>query len=555
MPGMETNRLYYGDNLTVLRDQIPSETVDLCYIDPPFNSARNYFVIFKDRTGEASQAQSAAFEDTWTWSIDSEYAFKELTAHQPNHELQVCIAALRTMLKESPMMAYLVSMAQRFVEIHRVLKPTGSFYLHCDATASHYLKIVLDTVFGPDNFRNEIVWKRTTAKSLSTKKLPVNHDVLLVYQKSDVATWNSDVMFLPYDESHLDEKTDSKYSARDTDGRRFQLTDLTNPNKDRPNLTYEFLGVTRVWRWTRERMQTAYEAGLVIQPSPGSVPRLKRYLDEQRGKPIDDVWVDLPPINSQSTERLGYPTQKPLALLRRIIEASSNPGDVVLDCYCGCGTTVHAAHELGRRWVGIDITPVAVAVIKTRLEQTFDGLKVPVIGFPTDYEGAKSLFEADPYQFQTWACTTVGAYPRMKKGADKGIDGDLPFYDYNEKHQRMVVQVKGGKVSVNQIRDLRGTIEREKAAIGLFVCLEEPTKPMLQEAAQAGLWSGGGGKDYPRIQILPVQAILEGSAYPQMPMQEKKSLLGFKASKGQQKGQQKAAKLTQVNGQAELVLE
>ncbi len=548
---METNRLYFGDNLTVLREKIPDESVDLCYIDPPFNSARNYFVIFKDRTGDASQAQEAAFVDTWNWNEESEYAMREFT-RQPNQELRVCMEALHTMLKESPMMAYLVSMAQRFIEIHRVLKPTGSFYIHCDPTASHYLKIVLDTVFEPGNFINEIVWKRSYGHGDSQKSMGRSHDTIFYYVKNKSYTLNR--FYHKHDEKYID----NFFNHLDIAGRRYKLENLTSPNP-RPNLMYEYKGYpspAKGWRVSRERMEQFDVEQRLHFPAKADGRIMKKvYLDELEGQPMMDVWADIAPLSALHTERLGYPTQKPLALLRRIIEASSNPGDLVLDCYCGCGTTVHAAHELGRQWIGIDITPIAVSVIKTRLEQTFDGLKVPIDGFPTDYEGARTLFETDPYRFQAWACTLVGAYPRLKKGADKGIDGDLPFFDYNEKSQTAIVQVKGGKLGAAQVRDLVGTIQREKAAIGIFVCLEEPTKPMLTEAAAAGLWDAGYGREYPRIQILPVKALLEGKADVRMPPQEKRSLLGFKAAKGQVRGKQTAAKLTTTNGQVELSLE
>nr|WP_246386167.1 DNA methyltransferase [Armatimonas rosea] len=538
-----------------MREKIPDESVDLCYIDPPFNSARNYFVIFKDRTGDASQAQEAAFVDTWNWSHESEYAMREFT-RQPNQELRVCMEALHTMLKESPMMAYLVSMAQRFIEIHRVLKPTGSFYLHCDPTASHYLKIVLDTVFGPENFRSEVIWKRTNSRSTSGK-WPRLHDVILQYSCSTTAIFHS--LQVPGDVAKMPHTL-----ITGIDGLKYQTFELTAPGvtKDgesgKPWRGHNPTLMGRHWANNFETLDNWDAEGLIHWPKNGGFPRRRAqepFQPTERVVTVGDVWTDIDRINQSAKERLGYPTQKPLALLRRIIEASSNPGDVVLDCYCGCGTTVHAAHELGRRWVGIDITPIAVSVIKTRLEQTFDGLKVPIDGFPTDYEGARTLFETDPYRFQTWACTLVGAYPRLKKGADRGIDGDLPFYDNNEKSQLALVQVKGGKVGAAQVRDLVGTVQREKAALGLFVCLDEPTKPMLTEAASAGLWEAGYGREYPRIQILPVRALLEGTVDVRMPPQEKRSLLGFKAAKGAVKGKQTAAKVTQTNGQPELTFE
>jgi DNA modification methylase len=534
------NKLYFGDNLDILRRHIPDESIDLIYIDPPFNSNRNYFVLFKDRTGKASAAQEAAFQDTWTWTQDSEATYKEIITTSPNRDLATTIEALRQFLKETPMMAYLVAMSIRAMEMHRVLKQTGSFYLHCDPTASHYLKIVLDTIFSADNFRNEIIWKRTLAKGLSTRQLPNNHDVILCYQRSEAATWSTSVAFKAYDLTNLDDKTDVKYSLRDAEGRKYQLTSLINPNSNRPHLTYEFLGVTRVWRWTKARMQAAYEDGLIVQTEPGRVPRYKRYLDEQRGRPLGDVWNDIPPINSRATERLGYPTQKPLALLERIIDASSNPGDVVLDCYCGCGTTVTAAHKLGRQWIGIDITAVAVAIIKSRLENSFDDLrgKVKVDGFPTDLEGARQLFEMDPHRFQVWACTLIDAFPLTKKGADAGVDGWLNFLDLDETPQRAVVQVKGGKSQVAQVRDFCHVVQREKASLGFFICFGDVTEPMRTEAVKEGYWTDAGRHDFPKVQILTIADLLSGAGRAKYPSQFGRSMLGFKARIQEQAGLQ-----------------
>ncbi len=282
-----TNSLYYGDNLDILRRYIKDETVDLVYLDPPFNSSRDYNVLFAEKDGSRSAAQIKAFEDTWEWGLETERTFVEVVKR--GGQVALAMQAFRQLLGPSDMFAYLVMLAPRLIELRRVLKPTGSIYLHCDPTASHYLKVLMDAIFEAENFRNEIVWQRTTSKGLQSQRLPRNHDVILSYQMSARATWNLDAAFIPYKLDELDEKTAHKYTHRDPDGRLYQLDNLINPNPDRPNLTYEFLGVTRVWRWTKDRMQAAYEAGLVVQPSPGAVPRYKRYLDEQRGKPIGDV--------------------------------------------------------------------------------------------------------------------------------------------------------------------------------------------------------------------------------------------------------------------------
>lgn len=516
-----TNTLYYGDNLDILREHIPDESVDLIYLDPPFNSNRSYNVLFREANGTAADSQIAAFDDSWHWTAAAEATLYEITATAPPHVVEM-INAIVSFVGRNDVSAYLVMMTIRLVELHRVLKPTGSIYLHCDPTASHYLKVVMDAVFGKENFRNEIVWRRTLAKGLMSRRLSSNHDVLLCYQRSEEATWNQEAMFVPYDLANLDAKTASKYSHRDADGRLYQLDNLTNPNRDRPNLVYEFLGVTRVWRWTKERMQRAYEAGLVVQPSPGAVPRLKRYLDEQRGKPLGDVWTDIPPINSQAQERLGYPTQKPLALLERIINASSNPGDLVLDPFCGCGTTICAAQKLGRRWIGIDVTHLAIALMRQRLDDMFgEAAAYEVVGQPADLASAEHLARADRYQFQWWALSLIKARPAQdgKKGADQGIDGVLYFHDEAKKPpKKVVVQVKSGHVQSSYVRDLRAVVEREKGVMGFLVSLERPTQPMVTEALSAGFYhSPGWGRDYPVLQIRTIEQLLAGEwfEYPQ----------------------------------------
>ncbi len=525
MPDAAPNTLYYGDNLDVLRQHIPDASVDLVYLDPPFNSNADYNVLFAEQDGTRAAAQIEAFKDTWRWDEAAAEAFHEVTTGDVAMEhpkVAEAMAAFRTLVPESDMLAYLSMMAPRLVELRRVLKDTGSLYLHCDPTASHYLKLVLDAVFGPENFNNEIIWDRTAAKALMTVRLPNNHDVLLFYRKTEQVKWNADVMYVPYDESDLDEKTAEKYASKDDDGRRYQLTSLINPNQNRPNLTYEFLGVTRVWRWTKERMQAAYERGEVVQTNPGSVPRFKRFLDEQRGKPIDDIWSDIRPINARAAERLGYPTQKPEALLERIIKASSDEGDVVLDPFCGCGTAVVAAQKLGRRWIGIDVTHLAVNLIKTRLAGSF-GLEAKkdyrVVGEPTTLKGADQLAKEDPFQFQAWALGLANARvaSSAKKGADKGIDGKLFFSDEERKSARtksVIFSVKAGKVGVAMVRDLVGTLDREAeggAVIGVLISMNDPTEPMRREAASAGFYDSPWGTNHPRVQLLTIADLLGGA--------------------------------------------
>ena len=510
------NTLFYGDNLPILREHISDESVDLIYLDPPFNSNRSYNVLFKDESGTESDAQITAFEDTWHWGQDTERTYHEMIQNAPANVVRM-IGALREFIGENQMMAYLVMMTARLIELHRVLKPTGSIYLHCDPTASHYLKVVLDTIFGTENFRNEIVWRRSHPKGHAFTRFATSHDVIFAFSKSsNQAKWNP--IYRAYDEENIEKQ----YSLVDENGRRYQLTSLLNPNPNRPNLTYEFKGVTKVWRWTKERMLEADREGRIVVPKGGKgIPRYKRYLDEQEGIPVDDFWDDVELVSGN--ESLGYPTQKPLALLERIVQASSNDGDVIIDPFCGCGTAVVAAQKLNRKWIGIDITYLSISLMKYRLKDSFglaDKKDYDVIGEPEDLSSAKQLAKDDRYQFQWWALSLVQAKPlggdggkEGKKGPDKGIDGVLNFEDEKNKLQRVLVQVKSGHVKSGDIRDLRGVVEREEAAIGVFITLEEPSKDMKTEAATAGYHhSNFWHKDYPRVQILTIEDLLGGKS-------------------------------------------
>jgi len=520
------NALFYGDNLPILREHVPDESIDLIYLDPPFNSNRSYNVLFKDEHGEEAEAQIAAFDDTWHWNAAAERTFHELIQDAPAHVASM-LGALREFVGTNQMMAYLTMMAARLVELHRVLKPTGSLYLHCDPTASHYLKVVLDTIFGVENFKSEIPWKRTSAHS-DSKTLGNAHDILLFYSKSDDFVWNK--QYQPYSEDYIN----SHYRYVDKDGRRYRTDNLTATSLSGGGYTYEWNGVTKIWRCPKTKMQELHDTGRLHYTKSGGVEYV-RYLDEMPGTPLQDVWDDIAPINSQAQERLGYPTQKPLALLERIIQASSNEGDWVLDPFCGCGTAVAAAEKLKRHWIGIDITHLSISLMKYRLKDMFDLIEkkdYAIIGEPEDLESAHALARSDRYQFQWWALSLVqakplgggyqdltpspspgrrGGYLEGKKGADRGVDGVLNFLDEKGKLQRVLIQVKSGHVNSAYIRDLRGAVEREEAALGVFVTLESPSGEMVTEAVSAGYFhSKAWQKDYPRLQILTVEELLAG---------------------------------------------
>lgn len=521
---MEKNQLYYGDNIDVLKKYVTDASVDLVYLDPPFNSNRNYSVIFsrKGQIEDENTAQIEAFEDTWHWTHVTDSQYTDFVGSAPG-AVADALSAFRTLLGENDAMAYLVNMAPRLQELHRVLKPTGSLYLHCDPTMSHYLKILLDAIFDPRNFRNELIWNRTASKGLSSTRLAKNHDVLLCYAKSTKAKWMTDNAFTPYDHDDLDEKTAGKYKHDDGDGRLYRLSDITNPNPDRPNLTYEFMGMTKVWRWTKDRMEKAVQDGIIVQSGPGKIPQMKRYLDEQRGRPFSDVWTDIPPLNSQAAERLGYPTQKPLALLERIINLTTEEGDVVLDPFCGCGTTVDAAQRLNRKWIGIDITYIAVDLITKRLRHTYGDSVIDAFetnGIPSDLAGARALFAQSPFDFERWAVSLINAEPNQKQVGDKGIDGTARFpIDAKGKLGKALVSVKGGKtLNPAMVRDLRGTVDRTSDAhMGILISLSPATKGMKDEIDHGGVYEHPASQQkFPRLQHFTIAELMDGKR-PQMP--------------------------------------
>ena len=484
---MKNRTLYFGDNLEILREKFPDKPdgdgyFDLIYLDPPFNSNRNYNVLFKEGLID-SKAQIQAFEDSWHWTKEAEKIFEELVGAKQsktktNQSISDLMLALEKMIGKNDVLAYLTMMAIRLIELKRVLKNTGSIYLHCDPTASHYLKIVMDVIFGKKNFRNEIVWHKNSG-GIGRTAFSKRHEILLFYSKTDNYF---------YDGKAIGELREQKkgtfggYFGKDNDGREYR---------------------------------EVRKAGKIY----------KYYMDEPRNP--EDVW-DVPQIPERDkTERLGYQTQKPEALLERVIKASSEEGDWILDPFCGCGTTVSVAERLNRNWIGIDITFLAINLIRHRLDKQFDSIKVFVDGRPKDIQAAKALFKKDPFEFEYWILDLINAIPSQGKskenmrGADKGVDGTIVFVKGAKEHGKILVQVKGGNVQRNDIATLKGDIEREKADGGLFVTLEKPTKPMIQEAISVGNFSIEYSKDeFPKIQIITVEQLLnsqEPSREPKLP--------------------------------------
>lgn len=519
------NALYYGDNLEILQRYIKDESIDLVYLDPPFKSNQDYNVLFAEQDGSRSAAQIKAFGDTWRWDQGSAHAYQDVVENGPQDVSKV-MQAFRTFLGDSDLLAYLSMMAPRLVELLRVTKSSGSIYLHCDPTASHYLKMLMDAVCGPEMFCNEVIWKRTSAHVNPKRWGPV-HDVLLFYSKSATHVWNTTYQ----------EYLDVKYRHADERG-NFRLTDLTGKGTTKGDSGSSWKGyepgqIGRHWAVprdevvalvgkeqaesmsTQEKLDVLDQNGYIYWTPRGKYggkgfPQFKRYLSG--GVPIQDVITDIPPINSQAQERLGYPTQKPETLLQRIIEASSNEGDTVLDPFCGCGTAIAVSERLKRQWTGIDITHLAITLIKHRLFDAFgSSVKYTVIGEPTSLPDAEQLARDDPYQFQWWALGLADARPvEQRKGADKGIDGRLYFHDEPNTTKQIIFSVKAGTLHANYVRDLRGVIEREKAAIGVLLTMEQPTKPMRSEAASAGFYQAPWGKACPRLQILTVADLLSG---------------------------------------------
>lgn len=551
---MWSNQLFHGDNLNVLRLHVESESVDLVYLDPPFNKQASFNVLFKESSGEKSPSQIRAFGDSWQWGPESERTYEDVLQNGGT-KLGDLLRAMRNFLGRNNVMAYLTMMAPRLAEMHRVLKSTGNLFLHCDPTSSHYLKLLLDAIFGPTNFCNEIVWRRAVSHNEANRFGRV-HDNILFYRKSDAAYFAPQLLPLPA--GHVRERfkfedEDGTYKLENPTGAGVRTGDsgqawhdFDPTPRDRhwapPRKLCERLGIDNSLP-TREKLEALFDAGFIKPPKKaGSIPMLKVYLqdDEDLGTPYQDLWAyqpytqgyyygeleggidqDVAWIGPTSGERLGFPTQKPLGLLARIITSACPPGGIVLDPFCGCGTAVAAAENLERRWIGIDITHLAVALIRHRLETSFGASlsAFEVKGEPEDLPGAYALAKADRYDFQWWALGKLGVRvtsDQRKKGADAGVDGRACFIDPSTKKEKDIIySVKSGKVSVRDVRDLAGVLARENKAkesapLGVLVTLLPPSKDMLKEAASAGFWTSWRGEKVQRIQIITIEEMLAG---------------------------------------------
>ena len=548
------NRLLYGDNLPILRERIKDESVDLIYLDPPFNSNRSYNVLFKSKSGEESQAQIEAFDDTWSWSQQADAQYEELVSGGSPIKVADAMQAMRKLLGTNDVLAYLVMMTARLVELHSVLKPTGSLYLHCDPTASHYLKVILDAIFGPTNFRNEIIWRRTGTHG-KVKRFGPTHDVILFYAKSTEYKYNRQRK--RYMKKHVQE-----YFEQDEKGWRTKYygnvltgSGLRGGESGKPWMGFDPSARGRHWAIPgallehvdedltdlsqHQKLDRLYQLGYIKIVKDHAWPIYEHYIQPDDGTAAPDIWAyqpytegtvfgtdqgidaDVRWLNPKDGERLGYPTQKPLGLLERIIRASSDEGDVVLDPFCGCGTAVDAAQKLGRKWIGIDVTTLSVDLIQRRLKWTYgEGVAktYKVEGIPTDIEGAERLFAHNAFEFERWVVLRIDGEPNQRQVGDRGVDGRIRFFADKDQFGQVLVSVKGGKqLNPAMVRDLVGTVQQEGAEMGLLVTMAKPTPGMIKAAKGSGSYLlPMTGSYYPKVQIISVQELLAHKV-PNMP--------------------------------------
>ena len=528
------NKLYYGDNLAIM-EGMAKYSVDLVYLDPPFKSQQNYNLLYKTLTGKPVPEQAEAFCDTWEMDAEKDRIARNMPVLMKQYGVEqyyvdfwrLWMQALRH--TQPHLLAYLIYMVQRLLHMKVILKPTGAIYLHCDPAASHYIKVMMDGIFGHTNFRSEIIWKRTSAHSGAKRYGPV-HDVILYYTVSDEYIWNK--QFQDYDPVYVD----AFFTHEDEEGRRWRRTDLTGPGTrkgdsglpwkdydptDRgrhwqpPSYFYEkyhsIVGEDLAQYGLIDRLDKLEEAGLIHRPKKeGGMPQGKRYLEDAPGVPLQDIWTDIKPIHNISSKRLGYPTQKPMAVLDRIIRSSTNEGDVVFDPFCGCGTTIYAAHEANRQWIGCDVAILAVRLVEGQLLERYglvEGENYEEHGIPNSVASALALFQHDPFQFEHWAVEYVGGFPTKKTG-DKGIDGRI-YFETKKDLGVMVLSVKGGNIRPTDIRDLIGVLSVEHGCeLAGFISNKEPSKAMKAAAGQAGQWEYEGVA-YDRVQLLTVKDLVE----------------------------------------------
>ncbi len=545
------NKLYYGDNLTIMRT-MPKSSVDLIYLDPPFNSQQNYNLLYRTLTGKPVPEQAEAFCDTWEMDAQKEELARNMPLLMREHGVEdyyvdfwrLWIQALRN--TQPHLLAYMIYMVQRLLHMKVILKSTGSIYLHCDPTASHYIKVMMDGIFGHKNFRNEIIWRRTGSHGARRTYGPI-HDVILFYTKSDKYTFN--VQKRPYMAGHVK----GRY-AKDEEG-RYKFTSggniLTGPGSTGGESGAVWRGfdpTAKKRHWAipgflaeqmppefrdlgvQAKLEALYQANLIDIKEGNAWPTPVRFLGKEDGAAMQDIWAaqpytegtvhgsseiidaDVAWLGTTSPERLGYPTQKPVGLLKRIILTSSNEDDVVFDPFCGCGSTVYAAEQTHRQWKGGDVAILAVKLIREILLEKYkltEGKHFEVDGIPVSLEQAQELFKRDPFQFQHWAVERAGGFPMQKKVADKGIDGRL-YFETKELLREMVISVKGGKLRPTDVRDLAGVLSREEnAKLAGFISLQEPTPGMIEEASRAGTYEYAGNH-YARIQLLTIRDMLEG---------------------------------------------
>jgi site-specific DNA-methyltransferase (adenine-specific) len=553
-----TNKLYYGDNLSVLEEHIPEESIDLVYLDPPFKSDRDYNVLFETVDGTRAPAQIQAFEDTWRWDQQAAHTYRQTIRNEPG-DVADTLQAFRDMIGESDMLAYLSMMAPRLLKLRESLKETGSIFLHCDTAASHYLKLLMDAVFGPDNFRNEIVWRNYGAKN-PDRIFGSIHQSIFFYSKTD--DYYFEKIYRPYNRSYLEDKFDDV----DDEGRPYYTRTgnvLTGKGVRHGSSGDEWRGVNptekdRHWAVPQrlkdkldediedlpapKQLEKIYQAGHIVIKSNAYWPHPKVYPEDvEDGTQIPDIWAyqpgtegvlygtdegidaDVSWIAPTDTERLGYPTQKPVGLLDRIIKAACPEDGIVLDPFCGCGTTVVSAEKQDRKWIGIDVTHIAVSLVRRRLNDSFDDPDFETIGEPESVQGAKELAEEDRMEFERWAVDFIGAESRKGEGGgDQGIDGLIYFFDdATGQAKQIIVSVKSGEnIGPRDVRDLNGVVDREDAEIGVLITLEEPTAGMKTEAASQGAYhSPYTQKDYPKIQIMTVEDMMNGKEV-EMPPRE-----------------------------------